>query len=174
MGATRPSAAGTDIADDVTEGGLAATTSASTRKRRVNHYSGFGPTCRLISSPEVGPGATVGTLKLGYPYYCTKAKNPRDYPLVAWRKRYVWDQATARPRRGRLLRAHNSARLLHTGGSEAATCPEEVIYSKASSVGPDPPGQCRTPVCATRTSGYGQGPPREQTGPLGWNSDPSV
>jgi hypothetical protein len=27
----------------------------------------FGPTCKLISSPEVGPGATVGTLKQGYP-----------------------------------------------------------------------------------------------------------
>jgi hypothetical protein len=27
----------------------------------------FGPTCRLVSSPEVGPGATVGTLKQGYP-----------------------------------------------------------------------------------------------------------
>jgi hypothetical protein len=25
------------------------------------------------------------------------------------------------------------------GGSEAATCPEKVIYSKASAVGPDPP-----------------------------------
>jgi hypothetical protein len=23
----------------------------------------FGPTCRLVSSPEVGPGATVDTLK---------------------------------------------------------------------------------------------------------------
>jgi hypothetical protein len=27
----------------------------------------FGPTCRLASSPDLGPGATVGTLKLGYP-----------------------------------------------------------------------------------------------------------
>jgi hypothetical protein len=27
----------------------------------------FGPTCRLASSPKVGPGATVGTLILGYP-----------------------------------------------------------------------------------------------------------
>jgi hypothetical protein len=27
----------------------------------------FGPTCRLVSSPEVGPGATFGTLKQGYP-----------------------------------------------------------------------------------------------------------
>lgn len=27
----------------------------------------FGPTFRFVTSPEVGPGATVGTLKLGYP-----------------------------------------------------------------------------------------------------------
>jgi hypothetical protein len=29
--------------------------------------SGFCPTCRLVTSPEVGPGATVGTLEQGYP-----------------------------------------------------------------------------------------------------------
>jgi hypothetical protein len=81
MGATHPSAAGTDIADDVTEGGLAATTSASTRKRRVNHYSGFGPTCRLVSSPEVGSGATVGTLKLGYPLLLYKGEEPTRLSL---------------------------------------------------------------------------------------------
>jgi hypothetical protein len=28
---------------------------------------GFGPTYRLVTSPEVGPGATVGTLEQGYP-----------------------------------------------------------------------------------------------------------
>jgi hypothetical protein len=27
----------------------------------------FGPPCRLVSSTEVRPGATVGTLKQGYP-----------------------------------------------------------------------------------------------------------
>jgi hypothetical protein len=27
----------------------------------------LGPTCRLASSPEAGPGATVGTLNQGYP-----------------------------------------------------------------------------------------------------------
>jgi hypothetical protein len=26
-----------------------------------------GPTCRFAASPEVGLGATVGTLKIGYP-----------------------------------------------------------------------------------------------------------
>jgi hypothetical protein len=47
----------------VTEGGLAVITSASAWKRRANRQSSFGPTCRLVSSTEVGPGATVGTLK---------------------------------------------------------------------------------------------------------------
>jgi hypothetical protein len=51
----------------VTEGGLAVITSASARKQCANHQSSFGPTYRLVSSPEVGPGATVGTLKQGYP-----------------------------------------------------------------------------------------------------------
>jgi hypothetical protein len=33
------------------------TTSANAQKRRANRQSSFGPTCRLVSSPEVGPGA---------------------------------------------------------------------------------------------------------------------
>jgi hypothetical protein len=62
--------------DSVTEGGLAATTSSSTRERCANHYLGFGPTCRLESSPEVGSGATVDNLKLGYPLLLYKDKEP--------------------------------------------------------------------------------------------------
>jgi hypothetical protein len=44
----------------------------------------FGPTCRLASSPDVGPGATVGTLKLGTPCYYIKTQYPCGYLLVAW------------------------------------------------------------------------------------------
>jgi hypothetical protein len=55
------------MAVDVTEDGLALVTTASTRKQRANCRSSFGPTCRLVSSPEAGPGATVGTLNQGYP-----------------------------------------------------------------------------------------------------------
>jgi hypothetical protein len=51
------------VAVGVTEGGLAVITSADARKRRANRQSNFGPTCRLVSFPEVGPEATVGTLK---------------------------------------------------------------------------------------------------------------
>jgi hypothetical protein len=32
----------------------------------------------------------------------------------------------------------------------------------------------RTPVYTVQASGYGLGPPRVQTGPLGWDPDPSV
>jgi hypothetical protein len=52
---------------DVTEDGLAVITTASARKQRANRRSSFGPTCRLVSSLEVGPRATVGTLNQGYP-----------------------------------------------------------------------------------------------------------
>jgi hypothetical protein len=37
------------------------------QRRHQNHQSDSGPTCRLVSSSEVGPGATIGTLNQGYP-----------------------------------------------------------------------------------------------------------
>jgi hypothetical protein len=64
---TGQSAAGTGVAVGVTEDGLAVITSASAKRQRANRQSSFGPTCRLISSPEAGPGATVGTQNQGYP-----------------------------------------------------------------------------------------------------------
>ena len=69
------------MAVDVTEDGLALVTTASTRKQRANCRSSFGPTCRLASSPEVGPGATVGTLKLGYPLLLYKDAVPTRLSL---------------------------------------------------------------------------------------------
>jgi hypothetical protein len=68
----------------MTEGGLAVITLASAWKRRTNHQSSFGPTCRLVSSPEVGPGATVGTLKQGYPLLQYEDTVPARISLVAW------------------------------------------------------------------------------------------
>jgi hypothetical protein len=53
----------------------------------------------------------------------------------------MWDQAAARPRHGRLLRAHDSTRLRHVDGSRDATWPEEVMYFRTSSVSPDPHGR---------------------------------
>jgi hypothetical protein len=51
----------------MTEGGLAVIMPASARKPHTNRQSSFGPTYRLVSSPEAGPGANVNTLEMGYP-----------------------------------------------------------------------------------------------------------
>jgi hypothetical protein len=39
----------------------------------------------------------------------------------------------------------NNTRPLHVGGSGAATWPEETIYSKVATVGPDPHGKTPDP-----------------------------
>jgi hypothetical protein len=57
----------------------------------------------------------------------------------------MWDQTMTRPSLRRLFWVHSSARLHHMGGSEAATCPEKVIYSKASTISPDPHGRAPDP-----------------------------
>jgi hypothetical protein len=48
-------------------GGPAVIAATGAQEQRSNRQSDSGPTCRLTSSPEVGPGATVGTLNQGYP-----------------------------------------------------------------------------------------------------------
>jgi hypothetical protein len=50
----------------------------------LRRSTSFGPTCRLVSSPEVGPGATIGTLKLGYPLLQYEDAVPMQLSLVAW------------------------------------------------------------------------------------------
>jgi hypothetical protein len=42
----------------------------------LTRSTSFGPTCRLAFSPEVGPGATIVTLKLGYPLPLYRDKEP--------------------------------------------------------------------------------------------------
>jgi hypothetical protein len=64
---TGQSAAGTGMEVGVTMGGPGVTASTGAQEQRDNRQSNFGPTCRLASSPEAGPGATIGTLKHGYP-----------------------------------------------------------------------------------------------------------
>jgi hypothetical protein len=68
----------------ITKGGLAVITSASAQKRCPDRQPSFGPTCRLVSSPEVGLGATVGTLKQGYPLLQYEDTVPARLSLVAW------------------------------------------------------------------------------------------
>jgi hypothetical protein len=84
MGGAGQTAMGTDVAVGVTKGGLAIITSTSAWKRRANRQSSFGPTYRLVSSPEVGLGATVGTLKQGYPLLQYEDAVPAWLSLVAW------------------------------------------------------------------------------------------
>jgi hypothetical protein len=50
-----------------------------------------------------------------------------------------------RPNLGRLLWTSNNALPHHVGGSWAATWLEKVIYSKASTVSPDPHGKVSDP-----------------------------
>jgi hypothetical protein len=70
------------VAVGVTEGGLAVVTSASAQKQRANRQSSFGPTYRLVSSPEAG--ATIGTLKQGYPLLQYEGTENMRLSLVAW------------------------------------------------------------------------------------------
>jgi hypothetical protein len=64
---TGQSTVGIGVAVSMTIGGPAVITPVGTQEQRTNRKSSFGPTCRLTSSPEAGPRATVGTLKHGYP-----------------------------------------------------------------------------------------------------------
>jgi hypothetical protein len=140
------SAAGTDLAVGVTEGGLAAITTANAWKRRANRQSSFGPTCRLVSSPEVGPGATVGTLKQGYPFLQYEGVVPMRLSLVAWQTAPDPTTWTA-PGPSRGQRRRYAPRYQQWGRT--------------------PMGKCRTPAYTDGTSGQGPGPPWVQTGPLG-------
>jgi hypothetical protein len=68
----------------VTRCGLAVIVSASAQKQRANRQSSFGPTCRLISSPEAGPGATIGNLNQGYPLLQCEGAESMRLPLATW------------------------------------------------------------------------------------------
>jgi hypothetical protein len=61
------SAVGIGVADGTTIGRPALIAPTDAQEQQANRRSDFGPTCRLASSSEVGPGATVGTLNQGYP-----------------------------------------------------------------------------------------------------------
>jgi hypothetical protein len=141
---TGQSAAGTSVAVGVTEGGLAVITSASAQKKNTNRQSSFGPTCRLVSSPEAGPGATVSTLEKGYPLLQYEGSVSMRLSLVAWRTTHdptMWT-APGPPR-----------------GQERQYTPWCQQWAQT------PTGKCRTPGYTARTSGQGPGPPRVQTGP---------
>jgi hypothetical protein len=61
------STVGIGVVVGMTIGGLAVLASTGAQEQQANRQSDYGPTCRLASSPEAGPGATIGTLNQGYP-----------------------------------------------------------------------------------------------------------
>jgi hypothetical protein len=69
----------------VFKGGLAVISLASAQKQRANRQSSFSPTCRLVSSPEAGPGANVSTLEKGYSLLQYVGAMSIRLSLVAWR-----------------------------------------------------------------------------------------
>jgi hypothetical protein len=64
---TGQSAVGIGVVVGMTISGPTVIASTGVQEQRSNRQSDSGPTCRLASSPEAGPGATVGTLNQGYP-----------------------------------------------------------------------------------------------------------
>jgi hypothetical protein len=136
----------------VAKGGLAVITTATAWKQHPNRQSSFGPTCRLVSSPEAGPGATVSTLEMGYPLLQYEGVVSIRLSLVVWRTTHdptTW--ATPGPPRGQKRR--------HT--------PRWRQWVRT------PTGKCRTPGRTTRTSVRGSRPPQVRTRPLEWVPDPS-
>jgi hypothetical protein len=57
---------GIGVAVGMTIGGPTVIASTGAQEQQANRLSSFSPTCRLASSPEAGPGATVSTLNQGY------------------------------------------------------------------------------------------------------------
>jgi hypothetical protein len=64
---TGQSAVGIGTTVRVVISGPAVIAATGAQKQQSNRQSDSGPTCRLASSPEAGPGATIGTLNQGYP-----------------------------------------------------------------------------------------------------------
>jgi hypothetical protein len=78
-------AVGIGVAVGMTIGGPAVIASTGAQEQQPNHQSDSGPTCRLASSPEAGPGATVGTLNKGYPLLRYEGAAPVRHPQVTRR-----------------------------------------------------------------------------------------
>jgi hypothetical protein len=82
---TGQSTVGKGEVDGMTIGGPAVITSTSAQVQQANHQSDSGPTSRLTSSFEAGPGATVGTLNQGYPLLQYEGAAPIRHLLVTRR-----------------------------------------------------------------------------------------
>jgi hypothetical protein len=154
-------------------------TSAGARKRCTNRQSSFGPTCRLISSPEVGPGATVDTLKQGYPLLLCKDAVPTRLSLSCMEEvvhvgpshdtlesqaAILGPQQRPTPPRGwlrgrRIAREDDILQDVNSGSRPHEKVPNPYTYR------PDPGERTTTPTGATWTPGTGSGPLCVGSGP---------
>jgi hypothetical protein len=79
------SAVGIGMAVGMVIGGPTVIAATGARKQRSNCQSDSGPTCRLASSPEAVPGATVSTQDQGYPLLQHEDIAPMRRPLATRR-----------------------------------------------------------------------------------------
>jgi hypothetical protein len=115
------SAVGTGMIVGMAIGGPAVIAPAGPQEQQADRQSGSGPTCRLASSLEAGPGATVSTLNQGYLLLLHKGAAPVQCLKTTWRmvpNGQVQERRVAR---------------------KGCTC-------RCSSLGPDPAGRHRTPI----------------------------
>jgi hypothetical protein len=148
---TGQSAAGTGVTVCVTEGEQAVIATASARKQHTNRQSSFGPTCRLLSSPEAGPRATVSTLEMGYSLLQYEGAVSMRLSLVTWRT------------------THDPTTWTAPGPPRSQ---ERQYTPRWRKWIPTPTGKCRTPGRTAQASGRGSRPPKIQTRPLGRVPDP--
>jgi hypothetical protein len=121
---TGQSTAGTGVTVGVTIGGPAVIASTGAQEQQANHQSDSRPTCRLVSSPEAGPGAIVGTLNQGY-------------PLLQYK-----DTVHVR----RLLAARRTTPDLTTWTGLGAPCGKERWYTPGCIIGSGPPRRDTGPL----------------------------
>jgi hypothetical protein len=79
------SAVGTGMTVGVAIGGPVVIAPTGTQEQQADCQSDSGPTCRLASSLEVGPRATVGTQDQGYPLLQHEDTAPVQHLKATWR-----------------------------------------------------------------------------------------
>jgi hypothetical protein len=146
------------VANGVTEGGLAVITPASAQKQHTNRQSSFGPTCRLVSSPEAGPGAIISTLEMGYPLLQYEGAVSIRLSLVAWRTTHDPTTRTApgppRGRKDNILQGINGG----SGPPRESVGPLHIQTGPPGRVQdprgyrPDPRDGSRTSLCRVRAT----------------------
>jgi hypothetical protein len=139
----------------------------------------FGPTYRLASSPEVGPGATVGTLKLGYPLLLYKDEEPTWLSLSHEEKVLRMGPGHGSPQSQAAILGPQQPKSTTWAGPEPPRVqrrcyiPRHQQWSEPPWKGAKPPdiqsgplGLVPDPQAYSPDPRVGLGPPRVQAGPL--------